>query len=313
MILDYALPSARLRQIRRGALAVSERPAILAVEGPGALTCLQGLVTCDLVAAGEPSLSYGALLTPKGMIISDLWVLRDAGGFVMVFPREARETVLALFAKTLPPRLAKVTDLSEAFASVKLFGGGAEALSARLEDLPPPLRLGGALPSASFRFLVLGPAGALGDLVRGLGPAGVTEGTETDLTASMILAGWPALGREIDEKTLPQEVRFDENAGVSYTKGCYTGQETVARIHFRGHVNRTLRGIVRPGLQELGDRVLRSPEREVGSVRSALRLDDRVVGLAMIRREVEAGAELDLTGSAATVVALPLTDAAIGL
>jgi folate-binding protein YgfZ len=313
MTLDYPLPSARLRQIRRGALAVSERPAILSVEGPGALTCLQGLVTSDLVAAGEPSLCYGALLTPRGMIVSDLWVLRDAGAFVLAFPREARETVLALFAKTLPPRLAKVTDLSESLTAVKLFGGGTEALSARLADLGPPLRLGGAPLSAPFRFLILGPTEALGELVRELGPAGVTEGTEADFAASMILAGWPALGREIDEKSLPQEVRFDENAGVSYTKGCYTGQETVARIHFRGHVNRTLRGIVRPGVQELGDRVLRSPEREVGSVRSALRLDDRVVGLAMIRREVEAGAELEVAGSAATVVPLPVTDAALGL
>src|SRR6185436_11975009 len=169
MMLDYPLPSARLRQIRRGALAVSERPAILSVEGPGALTCLQGLVTCDVVAAGEPSLTYGALLTPKGMIVSDLWVLREAGGFVLMFPREARETVLGLFARTLPPRLAKVNDLSEAFAAVKLFGGGTETLSARLGNLGPPLRLGAAPAAGPFRFLVLGPADGLGEMVRGLG------------------------------------------------------------------------------------------------------------------------------------------------
>ena len=51
------------------------------------------------------------------------------------------------------------------------------------------------------------------------------------------------LGHEIVEKTLVQEVRYDEIGGVSYTKGCYTGQETVARLHFRGHTNRELRGL----------------------------------------------------------------------
>ena len=73
--------------------------------------------------------------------------------------------------------------------------------------------------------------------------AGARPGDEGDHHAARILAGWPALGAEIDERTLPQEVRYDEIGGVSYTKGCYTGQETVARLHFRGHPNRELRGL----------------------------------------------------------------------
>ena len=73
--------------------------------------------------------------------------------------------------------------------------------------------------------------------------AGATGGTSEDREAARILAGWPRLGAEIEERTLPQEVRYDEIGGVSYTKGCYTGQETVARLHFRGHTNRELRGL----------------------------------------------------------------------
>src|SRR5204863_149594 len=71
-----------------------------------------------------------------------------------------------------------------------------------------------------------------------LAAAGAVEAEPAMLELARILAGWPRLGAEVDDKTIPQEVRFDEIGGVSYTKGCYTGQETVARLHFRGHANR---------------------------------------------------------------------------
>ena len=114
--------------------------------------------------------------------------------------------------------------------------------------------------------------------------AGARPGDEGDHQAARILAGWPALGAEIDGRTLPQEVRYDEIGGVSYTKGCYTGQETVARLHFRGHPNRELRGLWwrsdEPEALNGGSRSVLSGEREVGSVRSRLVVDGRAIGLA---------------------------------
>jgi len=61
-------------------------------------------------------------------------------------------------------------------------------------------------------------------------------------------AGRPEWGLDIDDNTIPQEANFDELHAISYTKGCYVGQETVARVHFRGHVNKHLRGIHAAGL-----------------------------------------------------------------
>src|SRR5207249_1848019 len=77
-----------------------------------------------------------------------------------------------------------------------------------------------------------------------LGAAGAVPADAATLELARILAGWPRLGAEVDDKTIPQEVRYDELGGVSYTKGCYTGQETVSRLHFRGHTNRYLRGLL---------------------------------------------------------------------
>jgi len=73
--LDLRLDRARLDQVRHGATIVASSPAVLRIAGPGALTCLQGLLTNDLEKPGDNSLVYGALLTPKGMIVVDAWVL----------------------------------------------------------------------------------------------------------------------------------------------------------------------------------------------------------------------------------------------
>ena len=94
---------ADIDRIRHGATVVPAPMAIFRVEGAGALTCLQGLLTNDLDGPGVHSLVYGALLTPKGMIVLDLWVLRDSAGFTLVAPMGAREAALELFKRSLPP------------------------------------------------------------------------------------------------------------------------------------------------------------------------------------------------------------------
>jgi folate-binding protein YgfZ len=138
-----------------------------------------------------------------------------------------------------------------------------------------------------------------------LAGAGCAVGGVEDAEAARILAGWPALGAEIDDKTLPQEVRFDELGGVSYTKGCYLGQETVARIHFRGHPNRELRGLEWEDASPLEGRSIEGAGREAGTVRSTLLAGGRRIGLAPIRKEVTIGDAVTAGGRPARVVALP--------
>ena len=108
-------------------------------------------------------------------------------------------------------------------------------------------------------------------------------------------AGRPEWGLDIDDNTIPQEANFDELHAISYTKGCYVGQETVARVHFRGHVNKHLRGIHAAGLDSppAGATLHDDTGQQVGDVRTAVR-SPRLGGiaLAMIRREVVPGASL---------------------
>jgi folate-binding protein YgfZ len=99
----------------------------------------------------------------------------------------------------------------------------------------------------------------------------------------------------MDDNTIPQEANFDQLHAISYTKGCYVGQETVARVHFRGHVNKHLRGIRGAGVDLIHSGATLHDEAgaEVGDVRSAVRSPRLgAIALAMIRREVEPGAAL---------------------
>jgi folate-binding protein YgfZ len=319
-LAELAYDPDRLERLRHGAAVVTGEPAVFWVEGSGALACLQGLLTNDLVKPGEHSLVYGAVLTPKGMIVVDHWVLRLPARFALVAPLRGREATRELLGRNLPPRLAKVSDATGQVEAAWLIGGQAFATLARsnLKPLPEaagrvsmvetdagPLAVGLAPEGAPFTALALGSQLAIGSFVRAVIDGGATGGTAEDLNAARIVAGWPALGAEIDERTLPQEVRYDEIGGVSYTKGCYVGQETVARLHFRGHANRHLRGLVWRNAAPLADQRIMAGEREVGSVRSTLALDDRRIGLGLLRREIDPGTEVVAGGQGATVLALP--------
>ena len=310
MVEVTRLADSRFHSLRHDPGFVLTQSAVFRVEGPGAEDCLQGVLTCDVASPGAGSVHYGAMLTSKGMIVADFHVLRDESGFTLVTSLEAREPALNLFRRQFPPRLAKVSDRTESDRCIWLLGQRAqETLGAA--GLPWPAEAGRVAgrvarphPLAPWPGFLVAPTEECDSLADALEGAGSRRTGIDDLDAARILAGWPALGREIDGKTLPQEVRYEELGGVSYTKGCYVGQETVARVHFRGHVNRVLRGLAWEGGPpeqveiELGN-------KSVGRISSALQVEERGYGLVMLRREVEPGAVVTSGAIAATVERLP--------
>ncbi|HEY4319742.1 MAG TPA: hypothetical protein VGM77_01085 [Gemmatimonadales bacterium] len=282
---DLELSTADLDQLTQPTVAIRTGDALFRVEGSGTIACLQGQLSNDLVKAADRSAVWGAFLTAKGMIISDAWVLRDGDAAWVAVPAQARETVRALFVRTMPPRLARVTDRSDEL-TIWLALGNAPA--------------DGFLPreSAPFAALAVGahaaPPPSLTD--RAILPPSAAD-------ALRFVAGWPTLGREIDERTLPQEARFDELGGIRYDKGCYTGQETMSRLHFRGHANRQLAVIIWPVGSEPGSRDLTSEGKSIGTLRTIARIGDRWAALATVRREVQVGDEL----AGGVVTTLPFT------
>ncbi len=300
-VVEATLTADGLERLQKGTLIHQMPAAVFSIAGPGALQCLQGLLTNDLMKPADGALVYGALLTPKGLIILDCWVIRLADRLVLITDLDARATAAGLFRKQLPPRLARVTDLTDDWQVYRLFGGGAELRPIEVDGVV----VAGRTDAVPFAALVAGPAEPMAHALKLLAMSGTRTATNDEWEAARILAGWARRGAEIDDKTLVQEVRFDENGGVSYDKGCYTGQETVARLHFRGHTNRNLRGLVWNRLEPLSDARILAGEKEVGSVRSFLTLPGRRIALALVRREIETGSSVVAGGSPATVVELP--------
>jgi folate-binding protein YgfZ len=314
--------AARLGQIRSGAVVVGATPAVFAIHGPGAEQCLQGLLTNDVVKAGPDSLGYGALLTPKGMIVVDYWVVRQSERFLLVADRLGHQPSRDGFRRQLPPRLARVTDLTDEWTTLAVLGEKARGAVVTALGCDPPAGRAALIsesvvitapgsPRAPFRYLVVGPRGELAEIAARLGASGAEPGTGRDVRAARVLAGFPTLGVEIDDKTLPQEVDFDGIGGVSHTKGCYVGQETVARLHFRGHSNWLLRGVA---LDQGGDsvtEVIHQDGKPVVRLGTVLDLGNgSAIGLAKVRRELAPGAVIQLAdgGGSLRILELPFGD-----
>lgn len=293
-----AVTDAEWRALENGCV-VHQRTRVSRYElrGTGALACLQGLVTSDVSKAPDQSRLFGALLTAKGMIVAPLWIeRRDPTLLAVETPDAAAPLLEEVFAKSLPPRLCEWENVTGVTLGIGLYGAKAET------ELPFP----SALPAVAR-----GAKGLDGDLdaedasmvVEALLDGGAVVSSHALMSSCRILAGIPALGSEIDAKTLPQEVRMEELGAISYTKGCYLGQETVARLHFRGHANRRLALLVLDAEPpELPSEVL-ADGKVAGRLTSSCwsRDLDAWVGQAVLRREIEDGGEVEAGGIKAVV------------
>jgi folate-binding protein YgfZ len=291
--------------------------------GPKAAESLTGLVTNDVLGLRGGDGQYACALTAKGRIIADVRILAVAGeggaiDRLLVDTSAAAGVGFAgMIRKYVNPRTARYADLSMSTSCLTVAGDGALALLQGAAEEPErlsPLIEGGrfthrevAFGGVAARVVVipdLGSTPALdlhvaaeqaASLLARLVECGAVVQAMSEWHRRRVLAGWPEWGQDMDEGTLAQEANMDALQAISYRKGCYTGQETVARVHFRGHVNRTLRklwfddgSLPAPGTSLTGE-----SDAVVGDTRSsALVGDGRGTGIAMVRREVPDGAEL---------------------
>ncbi|PYP59326.1 MAG: hypothetical protein DMD40_03110 [Gemmatimonadetes bacterium] len=328
-----AVPADIVDRLRAGAIVAPADVGIIDLvgQGEGAITCFQGLLTSDIEKPGDGAFVYGALLTPKGMIVVDGWAARLGPRVRFTVPAEGRERALAILQRSVPPRLARSSDRTGDTSVLRIAGAHAVAVMGAAAGVPVPhvanhvmegsaggiaLEVARTSDVAPFVFQLTMATEHLAAMRQRLVDAGAHAATSDALELARILAGWPRLASEVDEKTIPQEVRFDEIGGVSYTKGCYTGQETVSRLHFRGHANRNLRGLLfesdPPAAPASGWSAVTHEDRDVGRVTSIAWLPDgggsvlgRWIGLAVVRREVPPGAIVRAAGREARVVELP--------
>jgi folate-binding protein YgfZ len=305
---------AQYRQLREecGLLERADR-ALIAVNGPDGAEYLQGQLTNDVESLAVGEGQYAALLDRKGHMQADMRVLRPA----------AEEILVETEAAALPAALKHLTMYSIGRdVSVEDAGAGRSILSligpraAEIAGAPPlPENACETVTVAGIEALAAGTRDGI-DLIcaaadaerlaAALRDAGAVDVSPEAVELLRIEAGVPRFGAEMGTETMPAEAGIVERA-VSFTKGCYIGQETVARLHYKGKPNRHLRGL-RLSAAAAPGAALRLGEKEVGKLGgSAVSPALGPIGLAILRREAEPGAELSVgeDGVTAVVVDLP--------
>ncbi len=301
--------------MRSGALLIdrSDRTRIR-FGGAKAAELVTGLVTNDVLSLMPGHGQYAAALTPKGKIAADIRIFADRDGLLTDTSARASAGWREIVTKYVNPRVAPYRDVTLETRDLGVFGPKARRIvavatgadEAELELLLPYSHLSVGTDAARMMIIrvseievdgyeLILPAAIDPGIRDAILAAGAVTGSPEAWDIARIEAGRPEWGIDMNDATIPQEANLDALGAISYTKGCYTGQETVARVHFRGHVNRFLRRLhfvsasIPPTNAELTD----DAGNVVGDIRSvAMSPRQGGVAVAMVRREVLPGTTL---------------------
>ncbi len=282
--------------LRSAAGVVEARHQMVVAEGPDAVRFLEDLLSQEVAALPVGEVARSLLLGPQGKLRALLWLLRGEDRVAMIADAGVAQTVLDDLSQ-YKIRVKLSLRLDER-PMVDLIGPDSEHVLARAGLTVPPgwhddegFLVARAPLGPHPRFFVAGE----GAMER-LSTAGAVAAGLLGWRAVRVEAGEPVMGVDVDERTIPQEAGVVEET-VSFTKGCYLGQELVARIDSRGHVNRLLRGVViETNVLPPEGAGLWMDDRQVGAITSvAESLTVRApVGLALVRREVSPGDRVEV-------------------
>ncbi len=327
-----ALQSPAYRAARDAAAFVdrSGERGLLVVSGSDRAAYLQGLLTNDIAALKPGTGCYAAYLTAQGRIITDAFVYELGDVILLVLPRGVKDQVLARLDQFIFSEDVQLGDVSDAFADIAIVGPAAPGIvSAVLQDVASDavgamtdhgnrrarfagqpaivVRAADAGQPGVTVFVDRGASAAFRDVLRA---AGCPQLDGADAEALRIEAGVPKFGADMDAETIPLEAGIESRA-ISFTKGCYVGQEVIVRVMHRGHgrVARRLVGLTIDGSDvPAPGAVIRAADREVGHVTSVAMSPalGRPIALAYVHRDfIEPGTSVTAAGVRATVAALP--------
>jgi folate-binding protein YgfZ len=300
-----------------GLLDRSERGK-LALSGPEAAAVLQGQVSNDVETLTSGTGCYATFLTPKGKMLGDVRILASDDELLLDTERATLQPFFNVIRRALVGFKAELHKRTLESALVSLVGPQSMSVAAvpGLEGAPEHVHLETTVGSMRVRAIrtdvgvdLLCRSHALEAVRAALRDLGARDVAEQTVECLRIERGRPRYGIDLDDTVIPEEAGLNERA-VSFSKGCYVGQETVARLHWRGKPNRHLRGIRLSEPAAAGEVLMLGarPVGRLGSVASSPRFGP--IGLALIRREAGPGSELSVgeTSARAMVVELPFGD-----
>ncbi len=291
----------------------------LAVTGPDRAGWLQGMVTADVKKLAPGQGAYACVVSPKGKLVATARVLARPDALWLDVEEAPVEAALEHLRRHLVMEDCEIAERSGETAMLGLHGPRARELLPGLAELAEHAQAevtAGGVRALAIGSRELGLPGvdlwlAAADAAAAWQALRAAGATPLGFDAAEILrieAGRPRFGAELDEGTLPLEAGLERT--IAYDKGCYVGQEVIARMTYRGHANRKLTGLWIDGeAPAAGGEALSRDGKPAGEVRTSVvsARFGRPVALAYVRREsLEPGTKLELaSGRAATVAALP--------
>jgi folate-binding protein YgfZ len=264
--------------------------AVLGVGGGDRASFLHGLLTNDVQALAPGGGCYAAWLTPQGRMIADLHVFETGDRILLDVPAELAAALAERLDRSVFTEDVQLADLSRSLAVVWIHGPSAAAILERVLSGASGLA---AWPGYRHAPMIFGNAAVIvarvdqlgvpgfcvyidveraPDLRAALEAAGAAAADREAIEAARVEAGYPVFGVDMTEETIPLEAGIEDRA-ISFTKGCYVGQEVIVRVLHRGHgrVVRRLIGLrLEGGVPARGGRIL-ADDREIGAVTSAAR------------------------------------------
>jgi folate-binding protein YgfZ len=329
-VADYGDSQAEYRAAREAvALHDASYRETLRITGEDRASFLHGMVTQDVNGLPPGAAAYAAMVTAKGAMVADARLLKREADLLLDVEPGTGAKVKEFLEKYLISEDAELSDVTGEHALLRLLGPRAgEVLGACLGAAFEPLAANATREAslAGARVLLWGqpafekhgvdvlvPRGALEAVWRALVQAGMAHGLKPlgfeALEQLRVEAGVPRYGQDMVDTTIPLEANLSH--AISYNKGCYIGQEVIARATFRGHMNRKLTGLLLGEAEAAPGAELRKGEKKVGWITSVVRSPARGqrVALGYVHRDhLDPGTELTVAGGpTVTVAALPFT------
>jgi folate-binding protein YgfZ len=287
---------------------------LVKLTGPDRVSWLQGMITNDVEKLARGRGCFAAHLTPQGKIVAQMRVLKDAEALWLSLEHAAIPKLMAAFDKLLIMEDVQVADVSSEYSILGLFGPhAARALASwggqplSLESLYSHQTIDRSrIMVSQLGYEIWTPRAEVDSVLRFFADHGVTAIDHGTWDVLRTEAGIPVYGVDVDETTMMPELG---ESGISYEKGCYIGQEVVAKVKYIGHINRRLVGLRISG-RELPDMKspIRKGGREVGYITTSLFSPglNQPIALGFVSRSAyAAGTDVEIGTGTATIVDLP--------
>ena len=296
----YGDPATEYAALEGGAAVVDlSQRTILRLAGKDPVGMLNAVLTNDVPEVDKVGV-YAALLNPKGRIQTDLRVLKSGEGVLIDTEPEGAAAAREILGRYAPFSRVTLEDLSQnetAWGVLGLYGPQSKGLLGNLElaehessemtlgDITV-LAAGVAVPTPGYDLI--GPRDAIDATLEHLVDRGATPVGFHAYETARIEAGIPRFGSDITPENFPAETGILERA-VSFEKGCYPGQETVARMHYRGHPNKLLHRLTVQGAPPRPGTPILQNGKQVGTVTSVapLPVDERILALGYLSRSAD--------------------------